>query len=82
MHSMSRELLPENKYMLDLKEASAFYGIGIKRCRRIAEAGNHIFSIYCGNRWMIHRTKFEEYIERYYFNEEFNGEDEIPIKVF
>ena len=34
---MSRELLPENKYMLDLKEASAFYGIGIKRCRRIAD---------------------------------------------
>lgn len=68
---MSRELLPENKYMLDLKEASAFYGIGIKRCRRITESGNHAFSVYCGNRWMIHRTKFEEYKQYSYQNRGF-----------
>lgn len=79
---MSRELLPENKYMLDLREASDFYGIGIKRLRRIAESGNHVFSIFCGNRWMIHRNRFEEYLEKYYLNEDFKEEDEIPIKVF
>ena len=60
-----------SKYMLDLKEASAFYGIGIKRCRRIAESGNHVFSVYCGNRWMIHRTKFEEYKQYSYQNRGF-----------
>lgn len=56
-------LLPiGEKYMLTIKEAGAYFNIGIKKMRRLAEDNLGDFSIYSGNRYLIIRTKFEEYI--------------------
>ena len=48
--------------MLSIKEASDYFGIGIKLMRRLAE--NHLseFAIYLGNRYLIVRPRFEEYV--------------------
>lgn len=48
--------------MLSIREASDYFGIGIKLMRRLAE--NHLseFAIYLGNRYLIVRPRFEEYV--------------------
>ena len=50
------------KYMFTIKEAGAYFNIGIKKMRRIAEDNLGVFSVYSGNRYLIIRPKFEEYI--------------------
>jgi len=50
------------KYTLTLKEASEYFNIGLKKMRRIAEEHTDSFAIYSGNRYLIIRTKFEEYL--------------------
>ena len=50
------------KYMLTIKEAGAYFNIGIKKMRRLAEDNIGVFSVYSGNRYLIIRPKFEEYI--------------------
>lgn len=57
------ELKPYEKYFLDIKEAAEYYGIGLKKVRRLAEDGMGRYAILCGNRYLIVRTKFEEFIE-------------------
>ena len=56
------ELKLNEKYMLTIKEAAAYYGIGMKFLRRCAENEEGKFSVICGNRVMIIKTKFEEYL--------------------
>lgn len=51
------------KYMLTIKEASAYFNIGNKKLRRLAEENTGRFSIYSGNRYLIIRAKFEKFIE-------------------
>ena len=50
------------KYTLSIKEAAAYFGIGVKKMRRLAEEHTDDFSVWCGNRYLIIRTKFEEYL--------------------
>ena len=50
------------KYMLTIKEAAAYFHIGIKKLRRIAEDNLGTVAVYCGNRFLIIRPKFEEFI--------------------
>ena len=50
------------KYLLTMKEASAYFNIGVKRLRRLAEDNMDAFGVYNGNRYMIIRPKFEEYL--------------------
>ena len=52
----------QDKYMLTVKEASEYFGIGIKKMRRMAEDHSDEFALYMGNRYMIIRHKFEEYL--------------------
>lgn len=59
---MSSLLLSE-KYTLTIKEAAEYFNIGIKKMRRLAEEHVDSFSIYSGNRYLIIRTKFEEYLQ-------------------
>ena len=54
-------LKPSEKYTLLIREAAEDFGIGIKRMRRLAE-NNGDFSFYAGNRYVIIRPKFEEYL--------------------
>ena len=50
------------KYMLTIKEAAAYFNIGIKKLRRIAEDNIGTVAVYCGNRFLIICPKFEEFI--------------------
>lgn len=63
MNAESNETFPvSEKYMLTIKEAAAYFNIGIKRLRRIAEDNLGTVAVYCGNRFLIIRPKFEEFI--------------------
>lgn len=50
------------KYTLTIKEAAAYFNIGVRKMRRLAEEHTSSFSIYSGNRYLIIRTKFEEFL--------------------
>ena len=50
------------KFMLTIKEAAPYYNIGQKKVRRMAEDNLGVFSVYSGNRYLIIRPKFEEFI--------------------
>ena len=50
------------KYNLTIKEAASYFNIGVKKMRRLAEEHTSSFSIYSGNRYLIIRTKFEEFL--------------------
>lgn len=63
MEAECNKTLPvSEKYMLTIKEAAAYFNIGIKRLRRIAEDNLGTVAVYCGNRFLIIRPKFEEFI--------------------
>ena len=51
------------KYTLSIKEAAAYFNIGIKKMRRLAEGNIGCFALVSGNRYLIIRTKFEEYLQ-------------------
>ena len=50
------------KYALTIKEAASYFNIGVKKMRRLAEEHTDSFSVYWGNRYLIIRTKFEEFL--------------------
>lgn len=50
------------KYTLTIKEAASYFNIGVKKMRRLAEEHTSSFSIFSGNRYLIIRTKFEEFL--------------------
>ena len=51
------------KYTLSIKEAAVYFNIGIKKMRRLAEENMGDFALISGNRYLIIRTKFEEYLQ-------------------
>ena len=52
----------KDKYLLTIKEAAFYFNIGTKKMRRIAEDNLGIVAVFCGNRFLIVRPKFEEFI--------------------
>ncbi len=52
-----------DKYALTLREASAYFNIGEKKIRRLAEDHRGEFSLYSGNKYLIIRHKFEKFLE-------------------
>ena len=52
------------KYSLSIKEATQYFSIGIKKMRRLAEDNLGDFAVYSGNRYLIIRAKFEEYLQK------------------
>ena len=52
------------KYLLSVKEAGQYFSIGIKKMRRLAEDNLGGFAVYSGNRYLINRSKFEEYLTK------------------
>lgn len=51
------------KYTLTIKEAAAYFNIGIKKMCRMAEENTGRFSVFCGNKYLIIRPKFEKFID-------------------
>lgn len=63
MNAESRQELPvSEKYMLTIKETASYFNIGTKKMRRIAEDNLGNIAVYCGNRFLIIRPKFEDFI--------------------
>ena len=60
------ELKLNEKYMLTIREAAEYFNVGTKKirrmARRLAEDNLGGFSVFCGNRYLIIRVKFEEYM--------------------
>ena len=52
------------KYLLTIKEAAIYFNIGQKKMRRIAEYYIGDLAIFCGNRYLIKRKKFEDFIDK------------------
>ena len=52
----------KDKYMLTIKEAAFYFNIGTKKMRRIAEDHLGDIAVFCGNRFLIIRPKFEDFI--------------------
>lgn len=52
----------KDKYLLTVKEATFYFNIGTKKMRRIAEDNLGNVAVFCGNRFLIVRAKFEEFI--------------------
>lgn len=52
----------QEKFLLTVPEAAKYFGIGTKQMRCLAE--NHLsdFAIFMGNRYLIVRSRFEEYV--------------------
>lgn len=53
----------KDKYLLTIREAGAYFGLGTKLLRRMAEENEVGFAIMIGNRYMIVRTILERYFE-------------------
>ena len=56
------KLALNEKYTLSIKEAAEYFGIGVKKIRRLAEEHTGSFSVYSGNRYLIIREKFEQFL--------------------
>jgi conserved domain protein len=56
------KLALNEKYTLSIKEAAEYFGIGVKKMRRLAEEHTGSFSVYSGNRYLIIREKFEQFL--------------------
>ena len=51
-----------DKFLLTIKEASNYLSIGEKKLRRLAEEHTGDFALINGNRYLIIRTKFEQFL--------------------
>ena len=52
------------KSNLTLEEAAAYTGIGVNKIREISNTDNCPFVLWVGNKRLIKRKKFDEYVER------------------
>jgi excisionase family DNA binding protein len=62
--TMNQKIPIGEKYSLTIKEAAEYFGIGVKRMRRLAEDNLGDFAVYSGNRYLILRERFEDYLRR------------------
>lgn len=51
------------KYLLTVKEASAYFGIGEKHIRFLVQTNSEL-GIMNGDRRMVHRKRFEQFIDK------------------
>lgn len=59
---LTKQLPINERYMLTIKEAASYFNIGTKKLRRIAEDNLGTVAVFCGNRFLIVRPKFEEFV--------------------
>ena len=62
--NMKQYIPLSDKYALTLSEASAYFGIGVKKLKRLADENGSRFFLYNGNRCMIIRVKMEQFLEQ------------------
>lgn len=54
------------KSNLTLEEASEYYNIGVKKLKELANSENCGFVLWVGNKRLIKRKQFDEYIKTIY----------------
>ncbi len=67
---MQQSLPLDQKYMLTLKEAAAYFGIGHKKMSLLASLNEGNYTMRNGNRYLICRPAFEKYLEGLMKNDE------------
>ena len=50
------------KQMLTIREAAEYFNIGTKKIRRMAEDNASKYAVFYGNRYLIIRSRFENYL--------------------
>ncbi len=55
------ELKIPEKFILSVKEAALYFGMGEKKIRRLAEDNEGDFALYNGNRYLVIRPLMEQY---------------------
>lgn len=59
------EIVPVcEKYALSVKEAAAYFNIGTKKIRRLIDENGSRIAVFSGNRHLIIRKKFEEFMSK------------------
>ena len=51
-----------SKYIITTKEAAQYFNLGIKKIRKLASENQGEFLLDSGNRYLIIRPKFEEFL--------------------
>lgn len=64
--SMKYEVPIYEKSNLTLEEAAAYFNIGINKLREISDGDKCTFVLWIGNKRLIKRKSFEEYLSRIY----------------
>lgn len=59
---MKVTLLPSEKFLLTVAEATAYFGIGEKKIRELAKEPDTDFTVKNGNKLLIRRKDFEKYL--------------------
>ncbi len=64
MSSIVKEVPIWEKSNLTVEEAAAYTGIGINKIREMSNGDNCPFVLWIGNKRLIKRRKFDEYVEK------------------
>ena len=65
-NSMKYEVPIYEKSNLTLEEAAAYFNIGINKIREISDSDKCTFVLWVGNKRLIKRKLFEEYLSKMY----------------
>ena len=57
------ELKIPEKFILSIREAALYFGMGEKKIRRLAEDNEGDFALYNGNRYLVIRPLMEQYFK-------------------
>lgn len=63
---MSKEIPIWEKSNLTLEEAAAYFNIGINKLREISDSDSCSFVLWVGNKRLIKREPFKEYLYKQY----------------
>lgn len=64
MGNIVKEVPIWEKSNLTVEEAAAYTGIGINKIREMSNGDNCPFVLWVGNKRLIKRRKFDEYVEK------------------
>ena len=64
MNSTVKEVPIWEKSNLTVEEAAVYTGIGINKIREMSNGDNCPFVLWVGNKRLIKRRKFDEYVEK------------------
>ena len=63
---MKKEVPVSDKALLTLEEASSYFNIGINKLRELTNSEDCKFVIWCGNKCLIKKNMFCEYLDKQY----------------